>query len=143
MCCCCKEFCPHDCKKALAYSALIWIIGLAWGTAVFMTPGLKNWPTVPWISQYPAISLPLLVAGPAILYFLSKEYLKDAKDAEKDGLRLGATIAFSNLALDALVYLVLFQSWNFFSYATIWVSYALFLTMPWYIGKKMQAGKTR
>src|SRR6266699_4421238 len=40
--------------EALAYALLIWFVGFAWGTVVFMTPALKNISPIPYVSRYPA-----------------------------------------------------------------------------------------
>ena len=135
---CCKDCCPANAGKALMYSVFVWLVGLAWGTYVFMTPALKDWPTMPFISQYPAISLPLLIFGTALVYFLSKDYLKDAREKMEEGKRLGATMVLTSVYLDALAYYAFFKNPEFFFNASVWLSYALLLTVPWYVGKKME-----
>ncbi len=128
--------------KALWYAVLIWLIGFVWGTIVFMTPALKDIPAIPYVSKYPAISAPLIVAYFIIIFLLTRQYLEDTNKKAAEGLKFGATIFLLNFILDALVYVVLFKSSDYFAYFSIWLSYILAVAVPWFTGRWLER-KTR
>jgi len=123
---------------ALWYAFLVWLVGFLWGTVVFVVPALKGIPPVPYVSKYPAISFPIIIAYVFLVYFLSTRYLKDAGDRVGEGLKLGATLSLVNLVLDAAVYYGAFGTRDYFSYLSIWFSYGMFFAIPWYAGKRLQ-----
>jgi hypothetical protein len=126
---------PQKLGKAIAYGVLIWVIGFAWGSVVFMT-ALKNIPPIPYVSRYPAISFPLLVAWILLGYLLARGYLKTVDDKANEGLRLGFVFAVVNLLLDLLVIVWLFRNGlGYFPSFTVWLAYFLLLIVPWLTGR--------
>lgn len=102
---------PQSSGRALAYALLIWITGFVWGTVVFMTPALKGVSSIPYVSRYPLISLPLLLLWPFVAYLLARSYLKTTSgDLASEGLKLGLRFALVNFFLDLLVLVLLFKN---------------------------------
>ena len=130
---------PHKIGKALAYAVLIWLVGFVWGSVVFMTPALKNIPSLPYISRYPAISFPLLIICPFFAYFLARRHLKSTTDQANAGLKMGIIFSGVNLVLDFLLLVLLFGTGLvFFSSLTVWFGYVLLLIVPWLTGRFLQ-----
>ena len=121
---------PYKMGKVIAHSLLLWVIGFVWGTIVFMVPTLKNISSIPYISQYPAISVPLIITYIILLIFLSRSYLKAAGNKISEGLKYGVALVVVNLILDLIVYIVLFKSTDYFEYASIYIAYAFFILIP-------------
>jgi hypothetical protein len=67
---------PYKLGKALWYAFLLWIVGFIWGIVVFTIPALKNVPSVPYLSKFPAVSATLIVAYLPMVFFLANSYLK-------------------------------------------------------------------
>jgi len=132
---------PQRWPRALAYAALIWVVGFAWGSVVFMTPGLKAVLPIPYVSSNPAISFPVLLVWLPLAYLLARSYLRTAPNPGAEGLRLGSVFAEVNLLLDVLVLVVALQAgWGYFASASVWLGYALLLIVPWWVGRAAQAG---
>jgi hypothetical protein len=129
---------PYKPGKALLYAVLLWLIGFVWGSIVFMTPVLKNMLEIPYISKYPAISAPLIVAYFIILFLLTRKYLVGMDNKAAEGLKLGAVIFLVNFILDALIYFIMFRSPDYFDYVSIWFSYAIALAIPWLTGRWLE-----
>src|SRR5438105_14420078 len=91
---------PQRIGKALAYAIVIWIIGFVWGSIVFMTPSLKSVRSIPYISNNPAISFPILIVWLPVTYLLAKNYLKASSERSLEGLKLGLPFSLVNLTLD-------------------------------------------
>lgn len=130
---------PQRIGLALAYSLLIWITGFFWGMVVFMTPALKGVRAIPFVSRYPAISFPLLLAWPFVGYLLARIYLRRTTvDKAPEGLKLGLTFALVNFFLDLLVLVLLFKNgFSFFASLTVWLAYFLLLIVPWLTGRSL------
>ncbi|WP_445474299.1 hypothetical protein ACT9XH_07890 [Methanococcoides methylutens] len=128
---------PHRLLKAIGYSLLIWTIGFVWGTVVFMTPALSEIGTIDHITKMPAITIPLLIIYLLLIPYLSKRYLKDAVNKVAEATILGILFLAINALLDLVMYLTIYDQ-NYYTYASIWTSYALLLILPPYIGKRMQ-----
>jgi len=54
-----------------------------------MVPTLKNLPSVPYVSKYPAISVVVLVVYLVLVFFLAKGYLKASDEKIAEGLKFG------------------------------------------------------
>jgi hypothetical protein len=91
---------PYKAKKAVFYAILFWIVGFVWGSAVFIVSSLKNLPSIPYLSKYPAISFPLLIAYIILLFLLVPRYLNTTERKKVEGLKFGATIFLINFVLD-------------------------------------------
>lgn len=130
---------PQRTGRAVAYALLLWITGFVWGTVVFMTPALKSFPAIPYVSRFPAISFPLLLLWPFLAYLLARSYLqRTSGDKVREGLRLGLTFALVNFLLDLLVLVLLFKNgFGFFVYLTIWLAYFILLIVPWLTGRSL------
>src|SRR5437660_12927117 len=94
---------PQRIWKAFAYAIVIWIIGFVWGSIVFMTPSLKGARPIPYISNNPAISFPILIVWLPVTYLLAKNYLKASSDRRAAGLKLGRTWSVGNLIMDLVI----------------------------------------
>src|SRR6266480_1647927 len=95
--------------KALAYAIVIWIIGFVWGSIVFMTPSLKSVRPIPYISNNPAISFPILIVWLPVTYLLAKNYLKASSERSMEGLKLGLAFSLVNLILDLVILVLLLK----------------------------------
>jgi hypothetical protein len=130
---------PFSIGKALGYAILIWITGFVWGSIVFMTPSLKSVPPIPYVSNNPAISFPLLVIWPVLVYLLARRFLKAAADKPSQGLMLGLTFSAVNLLLDLVVLVFLLKAgFGYFGSITVWIAYALLLIVPWLTGRSLE-----
>lgn len=130
---------PQRIGRAFAYALLIWIIGFIWGSVVFMTPALKNIPSIPFVSRYPAISFPLLLVSIIITYVLARSYLKQTSAGANEGLRLGILFAVVNCILDLLVLVLLFKNgFGYFASLTVLLDYLILIIVPWYAGRQQQ-----
>jgi len=58
-----------------------------------------------------------------------------------EGLKLGGMIFVVNLVLDVVVYLILFNGADYFTFASIWVAYAIFVFLPWLVGKRLASSR--
>lgn len=126
-------------RTAVWYGVLLWIVGFVWGMIVFMAPTLKNIPSIPYVSKYPAISAPLIVLYLVVVFLLANRYLKSTDRKASEGLKLGAVFFLLNIALDIVVYVVLFQAWDYFSYVSIWLAYVILLVGPWATGRWLKS----
>lgn len=129
---------PQRMSRALGYAVLIWITGFAWGSVVFMTPALRNISPIPYVSRYPAISFPLLIIWPLIVYALARSYLRNAADEARAGLQLGLIFAAVNFVLDLLILVLLFKNGpGYFISVTVWLAYFILLIVPWLVGRSL------
>jgi len=128
---------PFRVRAAVWYSLLLWVLGFFWGVIVFMVPALKAVQSIPYFSKYPAISLVLLPAYFILVWFVARRYLNSATEKAMEGLKLGALIFVVNAILDAIVYLILLNSGDYFMFASILVAYAIFVFLPWAVGKRL------
>lgn len=127
---------PYRPLKAIGYSFLIWAIGFAWGTVVFMTPTLSEITTIEHISKMPAITIPLLIAYLLLIPYISKRHLENAVDKIAEATALGVIFLAINALLDLVMYLTIYDQ-DYYAYLSIWFSYALLLILPPYTGKRM------
>jgi hypothetical protein len=135
---------PQRPGRAIAYAVLIWVIGFAWGSVVFMTPSLKSLSPIPYVSRYPAIGFPVLVIWLLIAYVLAKNYLKTATDEANEGLQLGLMFAVVNLVLDLLILVLLFKNGlGYFASLTVWLAYLILFIVPWLVGRSLARAKSR
>lgn len=134
---------PQRIGKAVAYSILVWIVGFVWGSVVFMTPALKSFAAIPYVSRYPAISFPLLILWPLVGYVLALSYLKTASDKASEGFKLGLMFALVNLLLDLLVLVLLFKNGLiYFASVTVWLAYFILLIVPMLVGRSLEKAAT-
>ncbi len=122
-------------KKALIYSIYLWLTGFVWGTIVFMVPLLKDIPSLPYFSKFPAISFPILFAYALLLWIWSNSYLKYAGGGTLEALKFGIFIFVLNLLLDLIVYRVFFTDESYFNYFSIWLSYLIMIVIPLVVSK--------
>src|SRR2546425_262392 len=125
--------------KAIAYAIVIWIIGFVWGSIVFMTPSLKGVRPIPYISNNPAISFPILIVWLPVTYLLAKNYLKKtSSERTMEGLKLGLVCSLVNLILDLVILVLLLKAgFAYFISLTVWLGYLLLLIVPWLTGRSM------
>ena len=94
-----------------------------------MLPALRNLPSIPHFSKYPAMSLPLLIAYALLTVYFSKKVLGRVQPLT--ALRFGLVVAALNFLLDVGVYFLLLRSYDYFQYLSVWVSYVELLVIPW------------
>lgn len=125
--------------KALVYGVLIWVIGFVWGSVVFMTPTLKTISPIPYISNNPAISFPILVLWIFVAYLLSKNYLRGVANRPAEGLKLGVVFSATNILLDLVVLVVVLRAgFGYFLSLTVWLGYGILLVIPTMVGRQRQ-----
>jgi hypothetical protein len=125
--------------KALGFAILIWVTGFIWGSVVFMTPALKSVAPIPYVSGNPAISFPLLVLWPVLVYLLARNFLKGATDKPAQGLKLGLVFLIVNFCLDLVVLVFLLKTgFGYFASLTVWIAYGLLLILPWIVGRSLE-----
>jgi hypothetical protein len=125
--------------KALGFAILIWVTGFIWGSIVFMTPVLKSVAPIPYVSGNPAISFPLLVLWPMLVYLLARNFLKGATDKPTQGLKLGLVFLIVNFCLDLVVLVFLLKTgFGYFASLTVWIAYGLLLILPWIVGRSLE-----
>ena len=123
---------PQRPLRALVYAILIWIVGFVWGSIVFMTPALKSFRAIPYVTSNPAISFPILFVWIFLAYLLARSYLKSQANRNSEGLRLGFMFAAINFILDLLVLVLLLRAgFAYFISLTVWVGYFLLFAIPW------------
>lgn len=126
--------------KALGLAAVIWMVGFVWGSIVFVVPALKSLSSVPYVSQYPAISFPLLVLFALLAFYFGRACLRSAANRATAGMWIGLIFAGVNVLLDFLVIVILFRGGaGFYGWASIWLGYALLLFIPWLQGRLREA----
>lgn len=128
---------PYRLGKCIGHAVLIWVVGFVWGMIVFMTPPLKSIRSVPFVSKFPAISLPLIIVYVFLIYFLSKRYLAEAVDKRAEAWKYGITLVVINAILDTLVIVIAFHGYDYFSYLSIWIAYALLMFVPVVASRKL------
>lgn len=87
--------------------------------------------------KYPAISSVLLPLYLLLMWLLARRYLRSTDAKAIEGVKLGAVIFLVTIILDALVYVVLLGGADYFAYLSIWVAYALFVFVPWFVGRQL------
>ncbi len=124
--------------RIVAYAVLIWVVGFAWGSFVFMTPRLKAVHAIGHISSNPAISFPILVIWFVLVYVFARRYLKSAESRAVDGLRMGIAFSVVNLFLDVLILVFLLKAGiSYFFSLTVWIGYLILLITPWLMGRSV------
>ena len=135
---------PNHPIKALGFAVLLWAVGFAWGSFVFMSPALKTTAPIPYVSSNPWISFPILLVWLVLAYVLARSYLRSAPQPVAEGLRLGAAFVGTNLLLDLLVLVLLLSAgWKYFASLTVWTGYAILLVLPWWVGRGLAATSGR
>jgi hypothetical protein len=130
--------------RAVAFAVLLWIVGFAWGSIVFMTPSLKATPPIPFISTNPWISFPILLAWLPLAYFLARNCLVPTSAPASEGLKLGLVFVITNVVLDLVVLVVVFKTGlAYFASLTVIAGYALLLLVPWVVGRSLREALRR
>jgi hypothetical protein len=130
---------PFRTTKAVGYALLIWLTGFIWGSIVFMTPALKSVRPMPYVSSNPAISFPLLLLWPILVYLLARKFLNSVADKSVQGMKLGLVFGVMNLLLDLVVLVFLLKAGvGYFISLTVWIAYGLLLIVPWLTGRSLE-----
>ena len=124
--------------RGISYAIILWVVGFVWGVIVFMVPLLKNLPSIPLVSKFPAVSLVLLPLYLVILWYLTPRLLASLQAKTVEGLRFGIVLVLVTLVLDTLVYVLLLGSGDYFTFLSIWVAYVMFILVPWLVGRHLQ-----
>ncbi len=102
-----------------------------------MVPQLKDIPSIEYVSRYPAISFPLLIAYPFLASLYTRNYLKAVGSKTGEGLRLGIAIGLVNITLDVLVLvLALKNGLSYFASLTVLLGYAILVVVAATVGQK-------
>ena len=127
---------PYKPLRAFAYAVLIWVVGFIWGSIVFMTPALRSTPPIPYVSNNPAISFPIILLWTVLTWLLAKSYLRAASEKEQEGLRLGLVFVLVNFVLDLVVLVFLLKAgFKYFVSASVWFAYTSLVVIPWLTGR--------
>ena len=98
---------------------------------MFMVPQLKDIPSIAYVSRYPAIGLPLLIAYPFLASLYTRNYLKAVGGKAREGLRLGIAIGLVNIILDVLVLVLAFKNGlSYFASLTVLLGYVILIAIP-------------
>jgi hypothetical protein len=117
--------------RPLLYGLLLWMIGMIIGTVVFSIPALKTVPPIDHVSANPAITVPVLLLWALVAWAIARRHLRRAADPIGDGLKLGVTLLLVNMVADAIVVVGAMKAGlRFYSFAGIWLAYAILLTVP-------------
>jgi uncharacterized membrane protein len=119
-------------------AVFLWVVGFVWGMIVFMVPLLKNVPSIPHVSKLPAVSVVLLPLYFVLVWYVARRYLDMTHGKAVEGLEFGILLVFVTIVLDSLVYVLLFRSEDYFAFLSIWVAYAMFLLVPWFVGRGLE-----
>ena len=124
--------------KAIGYGVVIWVVGYVWGSIVFMTPSLKSVPPIPFLYSNPVISFPIIAVWLPLTYLLARNFLKDSKNPEAEGPKLGIVFSEVNFVLDIIVIVILFRAGiAYFAAASIWLGYAMLFVIAWLTGRSL------
>jgi len=123
------------------YAIALWIVGFLWGMIIFMIPSLKNVPSIPHVSNLPTVSLILLPLYLVMLWYLARRYLASTQAKAAEGLKLGVVLVLVTILLDALGYAFLFRSGDYFAFLSIWIAYAMFVLVPWFVGRHLEQAR--
>lgn len=130
---------PQNVGKAMLYGFVIWSIGFIWGSVVLMVPQLKEIGSIAYVSTYPAISFPLLIAYPFLASLYTRNYLKSVGNKVGEGLRLGIAMALVNIILDRLVLVLAFKNGlSYFVSLSVLLGYAILVGVPAKVGQTFQ-----
>src|ERR1043165_623004 len=125
--------------KAFGLAILIWIIGLVWGSFVFMTPAVKATPPIPFVSANPAISFPILLIWIPVTYLFARICLYRNPNPAAEGFKAGIVFAVTNFILDLLMLALLLKAgYGYFASLTVWLGYFILLIIPWLTGRSLQ-----
>ena len=120
--------------RGIFYAIILWVVGFVWGVIVFMVPLLKNLPSIPLVSKFPAVSLVLLPLYLLILWHLTPRLLASSQAKTVEGIKFGIVLVLVTLVLDTLVYVFLLGSGDYFTFLSIWVANVMFILVPWFVG---------
>lgn len=130
---------PSRIGKALVFAVLLWLIGFVWGSIVFMTPQLKAFARIPYVSSNPAISFPILLIWLIVTFVLANSYLKAAGVKASEGLKLGLMFSGVNFMLDLVVLVALLKAGGgYFLSLTVWLGYVMLFIIPLLVGRSLQ-----
>lgn len=116
----------------------MWVVGFIWGSIVFMTPSLKSVPAIPYISSNPVISFPIIALWLPLAYLLARNFLKNSRTPEADGVKLGLAFSEVNFILDIIVLVVLLKAGvGYFAAASVWLAYSMLFVIPWLTGRSL------
>jgi len=121
-----------------SYAIVLWIVGFVWGMVVFMIPPLKDVPSIPHVSKLPVVSLVLLPLYLVMLWYFARRYLASTPAKPAEGLKFGVVLVLVTIVLDAFVYALLFGSGDYFAFLSIWIAYAMFVLVPWFVGRHLK-----
>ena len=75
--------------RGISYAIILWVVGFVWGVVVFMAPLLKNLPSIPLVSKFPAVSPVLLPLHLLILCYLTSRLFASSQAKTVEGLKFG------------------------------------------------------
>ncbi|MBI2619431.1 MAG: hypothetical protein HYW57_05065 [Ignavibacteriales bacterium] len=117
--------------RAILAGALIWVSGFVWGTVVFMIPALKDLPSLPFFSRYPAISFPLFLVFWVMSASLTRRIFRAAEGKARTARGIGIAFAGTNILLDLVVLVVAFgNGLEYYSSLSVWAAYGILFLVP-------------
>jgi hypothetical protein len=127
---------PQKPIKAITFAVILWLIGLVWGSIIFMLPSLKTTAPNPFISSNPWISFPLLLMWLPASYLFAGNYQRSVRNPDGEGLKPGWLFSLMNAVLNILVLAVIFENGlQYFALLTVFFGYGLLLLMPWWAAR--------
>jgi len=133
---------PKKFGKAIGYSIVLWMVGIIWGSIVFMVPSWKDVAEVPYISQNPVMSIPNLIFYLILIYFFSKSYLKGIEDKKSGAGKFALTMFVVNLILDNLFIILFAGDWpNYLATLSVVFAYLMMIIIPMHAAERLQRKK--
>lgn len=69
-------------------------------------------------------------------YFGGKHCQTAAENKIIEALKFALTIFAVNIILDALIYCLVFEGYDYFAFLSIWFVYAMFIAIPYWTAKR-------
>lgn len=116
---------------AIVYSISIWLVGFAWGSAVFMIPVIRDVSPVAFVSTNLFISIPIVILWAILAKRLTRRYVAKSVTPRNDAQFLGTCFVSINAILDLFVLVIGFGvGLQYFTFLSVWVAYAVLLIIP-------------
>lgn len=129
---------PYKPVMAVLFAASLLVVAVLWAAFVANSPKLAAAPGIPYFTNNVVMSVPVAVVWIVMAAVLTKYYLAGASEPAVEGLKLGLMFAATGLFLDGVIVAMLVgRGWVHFSQGILWLTYALLIVIPWWIGKSL------
>jgi hypothetical protein len=133
-----QEILPYKPVMATLFAVSLLLVAVPWAAFVANSPKLAAAPGIPYFANNLVISVPVAVIWVAMAAVLAKYYLAGASDPSLEGLKLGVMFAAAGLFLDGIIVALLVgRGWAHFNQGILWLTYALLVFIPWWIGRSL------